>query len=145
MLMNGIFSEGPTDGELFERYVVCEDLLTQLEAYCRRKLNAMPGLELAVFRTNVRQGVLNKSWGLSMSEMDWVMSRLSGVMNWPSVDADHHSDSSQHRKELVRGLEVFELSDDEARRLVSGRWHPPMIVVRTMVSVILEKLGHGSP
>jgi hypothetical protein len=145
VLSNGMFSEGLADEELFQRYVVCEDLLTQLESYCRRKLNAMPGLEPAMFRANVRQGVLNKRWGLSVSEMDWVMSRLCDLMNWPSGNADHHSDGLQHRQELVRGVEFFELSDDEAMRVLSGRWNPPMIVVRTKVSVMLEKLGHERP
>lgn len=145
VFVDGKFLEGPTGVALFERYAVCEDLVTQLEVFCRKKLSANPGLALTVFRINVREGVIHKSWGLSVEEVDWIMARLSDVMAWPSLDAVEHEESALHRRKSECCLKVFQLSDAEAGRLLRGRWHPPMIEPRTMVSLILEKREQESP
>jgi hypothetical protein len=74
--INGRFLAGPTHEELYARYDNCADLVVQLTAYVRRKLDAMPGTTVDSFLPRVRQGVANKGWDVSSEEMDWIFRKV---------------------------------------------------------------------
>lgn len=80
-MVDGQFIEGLTDKEHSERFLACQDLVEQLEGYCRRKLRKNTSLDVATLMPRLRKGVINKDWDLSASELDWIMSRVSDRLN----------------------------------------------------------------
>lgn len=75
--IGGKFVNGLTDEELFARYDNCSDLVEQLAAYTKRKLDAMPGTALLDLLLRVRLGVENKGWDVSSLEMEWIFSKVA--------------------------------------------------------------------
>lgn len=85
-LIDGKYVGDWTDAELFDRYEVCEDLVTQLTAYSHRKLAELPGATLQNLLPRVRRGILNKGWDLTDAELDWIMARVA--MNMTQISGD---------------------------------------------------------
>lgn len=114
------FVEDPQEDEVFCRYDACRDLVDQLKAYCQRKLRNKPVLDLAQFRSNLRQGVVNKAWGFSAAELGWIMLRLSEQMGWAAVGAGENDQVSKSESDPVqRGLTVFQVPESVVRRLLA--------------------------
>lgn len=76
-MVEGRFVEGLTDEEHMERFRACQDLVEQLESYCKRKLHENNALDIPSLLPRVRQGVIHKDWDLSLQELDWIMRRVS--------------------------------------------------------------------
>jgi len=87
-LVDGKFTEGWTDEELYARFDACVDLVDQLVVYCSRKLAELPDKSLASLLPRVRKGVEAKNWGLTEAELDWVMKQLSNLMEAPSSSSE---------------------------------------------------------
>ena len=73
--INGRFVVGLTPEELYERWDACEDLARQLAARTRR--HQADGLitDLEVFYQDTERRVKAQPWGLSSSEVNWLMKR----------------------------------------------------------------------
>lgn len=82
--VDGQFVEGWTEDELYTRFDACSDLVTQLTAYCRRKLVELPDTTLENLLPRVRCGVVNKGWDLTDAELDWIMAQVVAGMSKPS-------------------------------------------------------------
>ncbi|MDM0024631.1 hypothetical protein [Variovorax saccharolyticus] len=89
-MVEGRFVEGLTDEEHKERFLACQDLVEQLESYCRRKLRENAALDVPTLLPLVRRGVVNKDWDLSVSELDWIMNRLSDRLNRMAAPGPAH-------------------------------------------------------
>ncbi len=77
------YQAGPTDDELYERYIVCDDLAEQLAAYASRKMTANPwSLETTIAK--VEAGVLKKVhggiWDFSTAEVTWTIERTRRIL-----------------------------------------------------------------
>jgi len=77
------YQSGPTDEEVYERYLICEDLAEQLAAYASRKMTANPwSVETAV--SKVETGVLKKVdsgvWDFSAGEAAWTIKRTRQIL-----------------------------------------------------------------
>jgi hypothetical protein len=77
---------GWTPAELLERYESCEDLATQLAAYCTRKALANPGGSQGVNLQRAARGmsekVMNGLWDVTEAEQSWVMERVKLILGW---------------------------------------------------------------
>jgi hypothetical protein len=136
LLIAGKFVEAPTDAELDHRYEACEDLVMQLELYCQRKLKSKPELDRALLHDNVRQGVLNKDWDVSLKELDWIMAHLSERMGWTSLRGGV-GDESGAPEPVVKG---FQLPENVARHFLANE-QAPRPVVKTIVDEVREQLS----
>ena len=77
------YQAGPTDDEVYERYIVCDDLAEQLAAYASRKMTANAwSLQTAV--SKVEAGVLKKVhsgvWDFSTAEVTWTIERTRQIL-----------------------------------------------------------------
>jgi uncharacterized protein (DUF2252 family) len=77
------YQTGPTDDEVYERYIVCDDLAEQLAAYASRKMTANAwSLQTAV--SKVEAGVLKKVhsgiWDFSTAEVTWTIERTRQIL-----------------------------------------------------------------
>jgi uncharacterized protein (DUF2252 family) len=77
------YQAGPTDDEVHERYLVCDDLAEQLAAYTSRKMTANTwSLQTAL--SMVEAGVLKKVdggiWDFSTEEVAWTMERTRQIL-----------------------------------------------------------------
>jgi hypothetical protein len=54
--------------------------VAQLVAYTRRKRASMPGTTLEELLPHVRKGVENKGWDVTKLEMDWIFSKVAGML-----------------------------------------------------------------
>lgn len=75
-LIDGRYVVGMTKDELFERYVICEDLVQQLVVYCKRKRKEHPEWSLDELLLKIERGVQTKGWDVSPIEIAWMMQRL---------------------------------------------------------------------
>lgn len=75
-LINGRYVVGLTDEELVERYQMCEDLVQQLVAYCKRKLTTSPSDSQEAFLTRLEEGVRAQDLDVSPVEITWMMARV---------------------------------------------------------------------
>ncbi len=78
-----MYQAGPTDDEVYERFVVCDDLAEQLAAYASRKMTANAwSLETAVTRVEagVRKKVHSGIWDFSTAEVTWTMDRTRQIL-----------------------------------------------------------------
>ena len=77
------YQAGPTDDEVYERYIACDDLAEQLAAYASRKVTAnawslqtaMAKVEAGVFK-KVHGGV----WDFSTAEVTWTIERTRQIL-----------------------------------------------------------------
>jgi len=77
------YQAGPTDDEVYERYIACDDLAEQLAAYASRKMRANAwSLQTAV--SKVEAGVLKKVhsgvWDFSTAEVTWTIERTRQIL-----------------------------------------------------------------
>ncbi|SAK96791.1 hypothetical protein AWB75_07048 [Caballeronia catudaia] len=81
--VGGIYQAGPTDDEVYERFVVCDDLAEQLAAYASRKMTAN-AWSLATTMAKVEAGVLKKVhsgvWDFSTAEVTWTIERTRQIL-----------------------------------------------------------------
>jgi hypothetical protein len=81
------YVQGLTEEERYARYDTCFDLVTQLEAYCQRKLLERPNWPAEKLLQKVRVAVEAKvDWDFSSGEVNWMMRKLCLRMNWPETD-----------------------------------------------------------
>ena len=80
--VHGRYREGWTDSELIERFAVCRTFVKYLTPYCSEKLANLPGVTVENFLLTVRARIINKRWGYTEAELDWILdqvkTRLSG-------------------------------------------------------------------
>ncbi|WP_277183301.1 hypothetical protein [Caballeronia sp. BR00000012568055] len=77
------YQAGPTDDEVYERFIVCDDLAEQLAAYASRKMTAnawsletaMAKVEAGVFK-KVHSGI----WDFSTAEVAWTIERMRQIL-----------------------------------------------------------------
>lgn len=85
-LIDGKYVVGWTPAELLERYESCEDLATQLAAYCTRKALANPGwsqgFNLQRAARGMSEKVMNGLWDVTEAEQAWVMERVKLILGW---------------------------------------------------------------
>ena len=92
------YQAGPTDDEVYERYIVCDDLAEQLAAYASRKMTANAwSLQTAV--SKVEAGVLKKVhsgvWDFSTAEVTWTIERTRQILtDAAAAQASHGPDSN---------------------------------------------------
>jgi|GEM_PF-936604 len=77
------YQAGPTDDEVYERFIVCDDLAEQLAAYASRKMTANAwSLETAL--SKVEAGVVKKVdsgvWDFLTEEVTWTMKRTRQIL-----------------------------------------------------------------
>ncbi|MDR5798232.1 hypothetical protein QCE49_33065 [Caballeronia sp. LZ008] len=77
------YQAGPTDDEVYDRYIVCDDLAQQLAAYASRKMTANAwSLQTAV--SKVEAGVFKKVhsgiWDFSTAEVTWTIERARQIL-----------------------------------------------------------------
>jgi hypothetical protein len=89
---NGVLKVTPSEDDIAERYEFCADLVGQLNAYCRRKLEEHPDWTVTFnverAERGLRQKVLSGEWPLSEAEILWVMT---------SVAVGQEEQASRHR------------------------------------------------
>ncbi|CAL8476893.1 conserved protein of unknown function (plasmid) [Caballeronia sp. S22] len=77
------YHAGPTDDEVYERYIACDDLAEQLAAYAYRKMTAN-AWSLQTALSKVEAGVLKKVdsgiWDFSTAEVAWTMERTRQIL-----------------------------------------------------------------
>ena len=82
--VDGRFVEGWTASERLARFDTCVDLVVQLTAYCRRKLQEPPNEAVPSLLPRVRGAVELKGWDLSEQELDWIMKHVNDNLSGPS-------------------------------------------------------------
>jgi len=75
-LINGRYVVGLTDEELAERFELCEDLVQQLVAYCKRKWATSPCESQEAFLAQLEAGVRAQDLDVSPVEITWMMARV---------------------------------------------------------------------
>ena len=82
-------STGPTESDVQGRYEVCDDLVQQLARYAARTQAERPDWTPAQVREKVAASVRRKAfgWGLSPSEAEWIVRRLSAAADGPPASA----------------------------------------------------------
>ena len=76
------YVHGQTAEELYARYDMCFDLVSQLTDYCVRKMKERPDWSFSDLSEKVQTTLRSRSdWGLSEGEVRWVMSQLSRRMS----------------------------------------------------------------
>lgn len=89
--VDGQFVVGFTHDELKARFELCEDLVEQLNSYCRRKQAEHPDWSQVEVLSKVAKAVRAKAaggeegWELSVAEQRWVLDKVSERLN-ESVD-----------------------------------------------------------
>jgi hypothetical protein len=77
----GMLKVSPSEDDIAERYEFCADLVDQLNAYCRRKLEDHPDWTVTFnverAERGLRQKVLSGEWSLSGEEIRWVMTAVA--------------------------------------------------------------------
>lgn len=74
--VDGRFIVGLTDEERQARFLMCSDLVEQLEAYAKRKQRERPDLTLPTLLDQIDLGIRRKGWEIGAGEFDWMMGRL---------------------------------------------------------------------
>ena len=78
---NGMLKVTPSEEEIAGRYEFCADLVDELNAYCRRKLEEHPDWTVTFnverAERGLRQKVLSGEWPLSEREIRWVMTAVA--------------------------------------------------------------------
>jgi len=77
------YQAGPTDDEVYEKYIACDDLAEQLAAYASRKMTANAwSMQTAI--SKVEAGVLKKVhsgiWDFSTAEVTWTIERTRQIL-----------------------------------------------------------------
>lgn len=78
-----MYQAGPTDDEVYERYIACDDLAEQLAAYATRKMTANAwSVQTAI--SKVEAGVLKKVdseiWDFSTAEVTLTIERTRQIL-----------------------------------------------------------------
>lgn len=73
---NGRYVTEENTAERVDRFLICEDLVDQLEPYCRQKRRLNPTLALTKLLEAVRNSLVEKEWGFSDAELDWMMGEV---------------------------------------------------------------------
>ncbi|QLB62956.1 hypothetical protein A9O66_11520 [Paraburkholderia caribensis] len=84
----GRYRAGPTDEEVYERYLVCEDFARQLASYTSRKMaenawslqEAVSKVEAGIL-TKVRSGI----WDFSDAEIAWTIGHMGQIMSASAI------------------------------------------------------------
>lgn len=80
---------GPTEDEVHQRYLCCFDLVSQLVAYCHRKLSENSSMGIEELHAKVALALRAKvEWGFSEQEEEWMMTHLCLRMGWPTGDTN---------------------------------------------------------
>lgn len=86
---DGHFSAFVTDEEHQEAYENAEDLATQLVGYARRKELENPAWTRSFNLERIRKGIQEKvsvsEWDFTADEQEWVMQRLTKLLEQPEV------------------------------------------------------------
>ena len=80
-LLHGIYVAGQTDDERRERWLVCEDLATQLVSVAQRDALKHPHHTEQQTLERVCVSVARKAW-VSPDELTWLMRRLQALLGW---------------------------------------------------------------
>jgi hypothetical protein len=75
---NETYVAGQTDQERYERWAICEDLVTQLRQVAVKDAAKHPGQALDVTLERIRVSVARKGW-VSKLELHWIMRRLRSM------------------------------------------------------------------
>ena len=78
--VQGRYREGWTESELIERFYVCHRFVEYLTPYCREKLTNLPGATVDNFLLTVRTRIINKRWGYTEAELDWILDQVRGKL-----------------------------------------------------------------
>lgn len=70
------YREGWSDSELIERFNVCRRFVEYLTPYCREKLTTLPGATIESLLFTVRARIINKRWGYTEAELDWILDQV---------------------------------------------------------------------
>lgn len=79
-----VYRSAPTDTDVYERYIVCDDLAQQLASYASRKM-AENGWSLQTTMLKIEVGFLNKIcseiWEFSDAEIAWTIERTREILS----------------------------------------------------------------
>ncbi|WP_342130043.1 hypothetical protein [Hydrogenophaga sp. OTU3427] len=84
-----LYAPGTSPSEVLTAFQVCEDLVSQMAAYCQRKLPTFDGNKEATVRAAF-QGLLSKQW-CSPAQSAWIMRNTVYQLGWTLIN-DLHSD-----------------------------------------------------
>lgn len=68
------YLDEPDEGEIYQRYDVCADLVEQLIEYCEKKKQPTHSWEELL--NAVAHSLSKKTWGLTVDENSWIMRKL---------------------------------------------------------------------
>jgi hypothetical protein len=74
------YSPGTSPSEVIAAFKVCEDLVSQMVAYCQRKLATYEGNEEATVKAALK-GLLGKGW-CTDAQCVWIMRRVVDELKW---------------------------------------------------------------
>lgn len=78
--VQGRYREGWTDSELVERFNVCHRFAESLTPYCSEKLGKLPGATIENLLPTVRTRIVNKRWGYTEAELDWIIGQVKAAL-----------------------------------------------------------------
>lgn len=78
------YAPGTSPSEVFTVFRMCEDLVSQMIPYCRRKLATFEFNQEATVKAALK-GLLAKRW-CSEAQCVWIMRRVSQELQWPVRD-----------------------------------------------------------
>lgn len=78
--VQGGYQEGWTDSELVERFIVCRKFAEALTPYCSEKLGKLPGATIENLLPAVRTKIVNKRWGYTEEELDWILGQVKAAL-----------------------------------------------------------------
>lgn len=82
------YQSGPSDADVYKRYIVCEDLAQQLKVYASRKMT-QNAWSLQSVVSKIEEGVLKKVrgriWKFSDAEIAWTIGRLREILSDPAT------------------------------------------------------------
>jgi hypothetical protein len=74
------YSLGTSPSEVIAAFEVCDDLVSQMVAYCQRKLATYGGNEEATVKAALK-GLLGKGW-CTDAQCVWIMRRVADELKW---------------------------------------------------------------
>lgn len=78
--VQGRYREGWTNSELIERFDVCRRFAEYLTPYCSEKLDELSGTTVENLLPTVRTRIVNKRWGYSEAELDWILGQVKATL-----------------------------------------------------------------
>lgn len=79
--IQGRYREGWSDSELIERFEVCRRFAKYLTPYCSEKLDELRGMTVENLLLTVRARIINKRWGYSEAELDWILGQVKATLS----------------------------------------------------------------